>query len=127
MNTNFIYPSAGQGDVAAERSSGDAVDPPVVVPDHGDRACCCPAKAVLQVVMPPTVTRPHASDLLLCGHHYLVSRPALAAAHAVVHELPGVPGDTAAWIHDDHDRSLARAECANLSAGCFRGARADRD
>jgi len=117
MNTNFIYPSAGQGDAAAKRSSGTAVDPPVAVPDHGDRACCCPAKAVVQVIMPPTVAWPDGNDLLLCGHHYRVSRPALAAVHAVVHELPGVPGDTAAWIYDDHDRSLAPAGCANLSAG----------
>jgi hypothetical protein len=27
-----------------------------------------------------------------------VSRRALAAAHAVVHELPGMPRDTAAWV-----------------------------
>jgi hypothetical protein len=115
----FIYPPAGPGDAAAKRSSSTAVDLPVVVPDHGDRACCCPAKAVVQVVMPlpPTVTRPHANDLLLCGHHYRVSRPALAAARAVVHKLSGVPGDTAAWIYDDHDRSLAPAEGANVSAG----------
>jgi hypothetical protein len=78
MNTNFIYTFAGQGDAAARRSSGTAVDPLVVVPDHGDRACYCPAKA---------------------------------AVHAVVHELPGVPGDTAAWIYDDHDRSLTPAVC----------------
>jgi hypothetical protein len=116
MNRYLIYPSAGPGDAAAKLSSGTAVDPPVVVPDHGDRACCCPAKAVVQVVMPPTVTRPRADDLLLCGHHYRVSRPALAAAHAVVHQLPGVPDDTAAWIYDDLDRSLAPAECGNLSA-----------
>src|SRR5271166_4415306 len=27
------------------------------------------------VVMPPTVSRPYPVDLLLCGHHYWVSRP----------------------------------------------------
>jgi hypothetical protein len=53
---------------------------------------------VVQVVLPPTATRPGATDLLLCGHHYRVSRRALAAAHAVVHELPGMPRDTAAWV-----------------------------
>jgi len=116
MNTSFIFPSAEQGDAATKRSSGAAADPPAVMPDHGDRACCCPAKAVVQVVMPPTATRPHATDLLLCGHHYRVTRPALVAAHAVVHDLPGVPRDTAAWIYDDYDRSLARAKCGNLSA-----------
>jgi hypothetical protein len=28
-------------------------------------------------------------DLLLCGHHYRVSRAALAAAHARIEYLPG--------------------------------------
>ena len=48
--------------------------------------------------MPPTRTRPWKTDLLLCGHHYRVSRGSLAAARAVVREIPGTPGDTAAWI-----------------------------
>jgi hypothetical protein len=67
---------------------------------------------MVQVVLPPTDTRPEATDLLLCGHHYRAYRRALAAAHAVVHELPGMPSDTAAWIHDDHDRSPAQAALA---------------
>jgi hypothetical protein len=46
------------------------------------RACCCPARAVVRVVMPPTAARRHETDLLLCSHHYRVSREALAAAHA---------------------------------------------
>ena len=48
--------------------------------------------------MPPTAARPHETELLLCGHHYRVSRPALEAAHAAVRELPGTPSDVAAWI-----------------------------
>jgi hypothetical protein len=44
---------------------------------------------VVRVVMPPTAARRHETDLLLCGHHYRVSRAALAAAHATVSELPG--------------------------------------
>ena len=54
-----------------------------------DRACCCPAWPVVQVTMPLTAQRPHPVDLLLCGHHYRVSRNALAAAGATVHSLPG--------------------------------------
>jgi hypothetical protein len=91
------------------------VDPSATAADQSDRACCCPAKAVVQVVLPPTATRPRVTDLLLCGHHYRVSRRSLAAAHAVVRELPGMPRDTAAWIYDDHDHSPAPAGCANLS------------
>ena len=53
-------------------------------------ACCCPATPVVRVVMPPTQTRPHPTDLLLCGHHYRVSRQKLAALNATVQKLPGV-------------------------------------
>jgi hypothetical protein len=62
----------------------------------GDSACCCPAYPVVRVVMPPTSQRPHPTDLLLCGHHYRVSRKAIAAAGAAVHWLPGTAGDAAA-------------------------------
>jgi len=59
------------------------------------------ARAVVRVVMPPTASRPHETELLLCGHHYRTSRAALAAAHATVSELPGSAADAAAWFHDD--------------------------
>jgi len=48
------------------------------------RACCCPARPAVVVLMPPTPGRPHRTDLLLCCHHYRVSRQALAEARAVV-------------------------------------------
>jgi hypothetical protein len=41
-----------------------------------DRACCCPAHPVVTVVMPPAPARPHPVDLLLCHHHFRVSRAA---------------------------------------------------
>ncbi len=56
-------------------------------------ACCCPAKPVVRVVMPPTPARPHETELFLCGHHYRVSREALASARAMVSLLPG-PADS---------------------------------
>jgi hypothetical protein len=58
-------------------------------------ACCCPANPVVRVVMPATAVRPHNTELLLCGHHYRVSRRALAAANAAVTELPGPGGKPA--------------------------------
>lgn len=67
----------------------------------GERACCCPARPVVRVTMPPAPGRPHRTDLLLCAHHYRASRRALAAAGAVVTELPGTSSDVAAWIHDE--------------------------
>lgn len=48
------------------------------------RACCCPAKPVVKVSMPPAPGRPHTVDLWLCGHHYRSSWAALDAANAVV-------------------------------------------
>jgi hypothetical protein len=73
----------------------------------GDQACCCVARAVVRVVLPPTPDRPHETELLLCGHHYRVSRAALAGAHAQVEELPGAAADDTAWFHDDHARTYA--------------------
>ena len=34
----------------------------------GERACCCPARPMVTVMMPPTASRPYPMDLLLCGH-----------------------------------------------------------
>ncbi len=50
----------------------------------GDRACCCPARPVVRVLIPPAPARPHSADLLLCGHHYRTSCAALATAGAVI-------------------------------------------
>ncbi|HEU5391353.1 MAG TPA: hypothetical protein VFV73_36165 [Streptosporangiaceae bacterium] len=54
----------------------------------GDQACCCPARAAVRVVMPPSPVRPHPTDLLLCAHHFRMSRRALMAVQAAVCELP---------------------------------------
>lgn len=50
-------------------------------------ACCCPAPARYQVLMPPTHERTRAVELLLCGHHYQVSMNALR--------------DAGGWVYDD--------------------------
>jgi hypothetical protein len=36
--------------------------------------------------------------MLLCAHHYRISRHALIIAEAAICELPGIPGDVAEWI-----------------------------
>jgi NAD/NADP transhydrogenase alpha subunit len=59
---------------------------------HTPLMCYCPANPVVQVIMPATAARPHPTELLLCGHHYRVSRQALAAANATVTELSGPGG-----------------------------------
>ena len=62
------------------------------------RACCCPARPAVRVVMPPCPARPHTTELLLCGHHYRISRAALAAAKAIARDLPETPVDIATWL-----------------------------
>jgi hypothetical protein len=54
-----------------------------------DRACCCPSRPVVRVLMPATASRPYRVDLLLCGHHFRLSQWTLAAAGAVAQVLPG--------------------------------------
>ena len=102
MNANFRHSSAGQVEGAAGLL--DATAPQGPAASLSDQACCCVARAVVRVVLPPTAGRPHETELLLCGHHYRVSRAALSAAHASVHELAGNFDDPSAWFHDDHDQ-----------------------
>jgi hypothetical protein len=56
-------------------------------PSVPSRACCCPARPVVRVIMPPTPEREHPVDLWLCGHHYRASLQALLAAGATVEDL----------------------------------------
>jgi hypothetical protein len=72
-----------------------------------DRACCCPAQPVVRVIMPPTSKRQHSVDLLLCGHHYRVSRRALAAARARIENLPGKADAAEAALLDTVERDPA--------------------
>ena len=58
--------------------------------NYTDRACCCPARPVVTVVIPAARGRPHPVDLLLCGHHYRVSRAALHTAGADIYDKTGV-------------------------------------
>jgi hypothetical protein len=45
------------------------------------------------VLIPPASGRRHPADLLLCGHHYLASKAALAAVGAVVIDETGTVVD----------------------------------
>ena len=102
MNARF-QPSSVSNNRPARQPLDDAI------PSRGTAAGpadCCLARATVRVTMPPTQARPHPAELMLCGHHYRVSRVALAAVHAEVRALPGTTDDIAAWIGAD---SLARA------------------
>ena len=92
MNGRFLHP-AGHGKTAHGHHSQ-----PVPAAIVAGQACCCPAWPVVRVIMPATASRPHETDLLLCAHHYRVSRQALDEAGAVVIELPGHTED--AFLRD---------------------------
>ncbi len=99
MNARFLPSSA---DKAGDAAATGPVSGPVTGP--AEQACCCVAKAMVRVVIPPAPSRAHETELLLCGHHYRVSRQALAAAHAHVDELPE-PAGQATLYHGERPRS----------------------
>ena len=103
MTAKFLHPSSTAPEAAhADAPPSDREPRPPGV--HGidwhsarlaGRACCCPAKPTVIAVMPPTASRPHSTDLLLCAHHYRGSRHALEVTDATVMDLVGrrVTGD----------------------------------
>lgn len=58
---------------------------------YAARACCCTAKPAIIAVIPPAKGRTDPTDLLLCGHHYRMSRAALAAIGATILDIRGRP------------------------------------
>jgi hypothetical protein len=99
MNARFRPSSADQVESGAGLFDTTASHGPAA--SSSGQACCCVARAVVRVVIPPSAGRPGETELLLCGHHYRVSRVALAAAHTTVSELPGSADDPDAWFNGD--------------------------
>jgi hypothetical protein len=64
---------------------------------YADRACCCPASPAIIAVIPPADGRQTATDLLLCVHHYRMSRAALAAIGATLLDISGHPLTAEEW------------------------------
>ena len=95
MTTSFLHTQAtrrsGSSETKPPKSAAQLIDWHAL--RMADRACCCPARPAVIAVMPSTASRPHPTDLLLCGHHYRVSRQALAAAGAAVFSPDGRPVD----------------------------------
>ena len=88
MNARFPRPAAG-GTRTLRPLHDDTIEPSP--PAAAGPACCCLARPLIRVTIPPSATRPHRTDLLLCGHHYRISRQAPAAAGATITVLPGPP------------------------------------
>ena len=63
-----------------------------------ERACCCPARPVIAVIMPAVPGRRHATELLLCRHHFLVSEDTLARSGAAAFDGQGMPLTPASWL-----------------------------
>jgi len=104
MNAKSLHP-AGKG-AAVIRPIHDGDAGPYVTPvGTVGHACCCTARPAVRVIMPPNQSRPHPVELLLCGHHYRVSRRVLAYAGAVIRPLSGTPLDIASWIGIEPDAS----------------------
>jgi hypothetical protein len=105
MSAKFLHPSGTDPNTAQSevlRSEGGSEPPRAHAIDWrsarlAGRACCCAAKPAIIAVMPPTASRPHPTDLLLCGHHYRASRHTLELAGATVLDLAGRPTAGDLW------------------------------
>ena len=101
MSADFPHPSvARQNTAQAEVPQADTWSAPTGAPAIDWRAarlaghaCCCSARPVVIAVMPASASRPHPTDLLLCGHHYRASRRALHLAGATVVDVAGRPAN----------------------------------
>ena len=77
-----------------------------------DRSCCCSAAPAVTVLIPATSACPRRVDLLLCRHHYRVSRTALAAVGAVAIDETGAVLELApAGAQTRGTAPLARRTC----------------
>ena len=101
------FPHRHQGGSTPEYDSVPSLESLRSSPVYGeDRACCCPGRPVVRVIMPPTAARPYPVDLLLCGHHYRVCREKLAARGTDIYDLPGrADAATAALLRDPRPRA----------------------
>lgn len=72
----------------AETSAEELGSPPTPLA-QASRACCCPGRPAVTVLMPPGPGRSHVTDLLLCGHHFRASRQALRAVGATAYDETG--------------------------------------
>jgi hypothetical protein len=106
-----MKPQFGHRKISGTQCGPESVTPPAdqrISPGPGEfQACCCPAMPIIRVTMPATPSRSHPVDLLLCGHHYRISRAKLEAAGAKVEELPGRSANVAAALFQEVSETVA--------------------
>ena len=70
-----------------------------------ERSCCCVARPVVVAFMPVKTGQVRQTDLMLCMHHYRVSRQKLAACGARVVDASGeLLTDPDPWYRPVRDR-----------------------
>jgi hypothetical protein len=69
------------------------------------QACCCTAKPMVKVLMPPVRPGGEPVDLLMCGHHFRAGELALLAAGAAAFDADGALLMPADW--QDESRPAA--------------------
>jgi hypothetical protein len=67
---------------------------------YAGRACCCLAQPAVMAVMPPGGGRQAETELLLCGHHYRISKAALVTAGATILDMRGHRLEGGDWPGD---------------------------
>lgn len=87
------FPSRSEAPAVTPGTAAAAAADQLPAPGQEFRACCCPGRPVVRVIMPASASRPRAVDLLLCGHHYRVAQAAVTAAHGTTEVLPGRSAD----------------------------------
>lgn len=95
MTVNPLRP--GYAKRAAARPAIVAEEPPDPVVSGvyvraliaADHACCCTAKPAVMAIMPPSPTRRHRTELLLCMHHFRMASQGLENAGAIVLDAGG--------------------------------------
>jgi hypothetical protein len=78
-DTELLVPEDTAGFIARGRSDDGNRHPALA-----ERACCCPSRPAVRVLVPRAGDSADAADLLLCLHHYRASRETLARMAATI-------------------------------------------
>jgi hypothetical protein len=118
MKLNFVHEGAPTQTIGDRRSAA-ALPTPNATAESGihvqaaiwsGRACCCPAKPAVLVIMPPSADRLQPTELLLCWAHYRASQRSLAAARVTAHLADSTPAADPLAIRTQRPRAASGAK-----------------